>query len=58
MIGKRQARVARSLAHPHKRLIDPSLGKSGFYIKELEYPGVVVSVARDWERWLKGALRA
>lgn len=40
------------LSHPHKGLIDPSLGKTGFYLKETDYPGRAVACAVGWERLL------
>lgn len=43
------------ISHMHKGLIDPSLGKTGYYIKEAEYPARVVSCALKWDTLLRRA---
>jgi len=42
------------LQHPHKRLLDPSLLKSGFHIA---YPGIVAGAAAALRRRLEAAAK-
>lgn len=44
-----------SLSHPHKGLVDPSLGKTGYYLKEAAYPSRTVHCALEWETLLRRA---